>query len=182
MDFASGPDERPCRFIVACDERLDMGYKFGNALERGAVQRLAREDREPDFDLVEPRGVRRREVEMHVFVALEPHVAPGLVGGEIIQNDMDFLVRIGGDDLVHEVKELDATAALVMFADDLATLEIERREKRRRSMPFVIVRLTHQGTSVRQLQITLRAPPRLDLWFFLHGEHDGVLGWRHVEP
>gem|GEM_PF-6651970 len=41
MDFTFGPDERPCGFIIARDERLDMGYKFGDALERGAVQRLS---------------------------------------------------------------------------------------------------------------------------------------------
>lgn len=78
MDFAFGPDERPCGIIVACDERLDMGDEFGNALERGAVQRFDREDREPGFDLIKPRGVRRREVEMHVLVALEPRLSQRL--------------------------------------------------------------------------------------------------------
>ncbi len=83
--------------------------------------------------------------------------------------------------MFHEVKKLDATTALVMFADDLATLEIERCKQRRRSMPFVIMRLADQGASVRQLQIALRALECLDRRFFVHSEHDGVLGWRHVE-
>ena len=68
--------------------------------------------------------MRRREVEMYVFVALEPHVALGLMGGKIIQDDMYFFVRISGNDLVHEIKKLDATATIVMFPDYLATLKI----------------------------------------------------------
>jgi hypothetical protein len=33
---------------------------------------------------------------MHGLVALEPDVALGLVGGEIVEDDMDFALRIGG--------------------------------------------------------------------------------------
>jgi hypothetical protein len=38
------------------------------------MQRLSLQDREPDFDLVEPGGPRRREVEMHV--TFEPAIVP----------------------------------------------------------------------------------------------------------
>ena len=50
---------------------------------------LALQDREPDFDLVEPGGPRRREVEVHVRMALEPAVVLGLVGVEVVEDDMD---------------------------------------------------------------------------------------------
>jgi hypothetical protein len=33
------------------------------------------------------------------------------VGGEIVEDDMDFALRIGGDDRVHEVEEFDAPAS-----------------------------------------------------------------------
>jgi hypothetical protein len=42
--------------------------------EGSAVQGLSLQDREPDFHLVEPGGSRRREVEMDVWVALEPAI------------------------------------------------------------------------------------------------------------
>jgi hypothetical protein len=63
-------------------------------------------------------------MEMHVFVALEPHVAVGFVGGEIVEHGMDFALRIGGDDPVHEVEKFDAPASLVVAAttSPLATL------------------------------------------------------------
>ena len=58
---------------------------------------------------------------------------------------MDFALRMRGDDMVHEVQELDPPAPFVVPSDDLAAGEIERREERRRAMPFVIVRLAGQS-------------------------------------
>ena len=139
MDFAFCPDEGLGGFVVVGDEILDMGDEFWNTSERGSVERLSREDREPDFDLVKPGGVRRGEVEMHVLVTLQPHVALGLVGREIVEHDMDFAIRMIGDDLVHEVEEFDAPPAFVMAPDDLAAFKVERGEQRRRPVAFVVV-------------------------------------------
>jgi len=58
MDLAFCPDERSGGVVVVGDERFDMGDEFGDALKRGAVEGFSREDREPDFDLIEPGGVR----------------------------------------------------------------------------------------------------------------------------
>jgi len=49
-----------------------------------------------------PGGVGRRVVEINVLVALEPDVALGLADGEIVEDDVDFALRMGGDDPVHE--------------------------------------------------------------------------------
>ena len=46
MDLAFCPDEWPGGFVVVGDESLDMGDEFWNALERGSVERLSREDRD----------------------------------------------------------------------------------------------------------------------------------------
>ena len=37
-----------------------------------------------------------------------------LVGVEVVEDDVEFLPRISGDNFVHEVEELDAAAALVV--------------------------------------------------------------------
>ena len=65
------------------------------------------------------------KVEMHVFVPGQPAVAFWLVGVEIIENDMDFAVLMGLDEAVHEVKELDASAAFVLTACDHARRNIK---------------------------------------------------------
>ncbi len=52
-------------------------------------------------------------VEMNVLMAFEPHVAGGLVSGQIVENDMDLARRISGDHPVHEIEELDAATSLI---------------------------------------------------------------------
>jgi hypothetical protein len=84
--------------------------------------------------------VGRRVVEMHVLVAREPQVAFGLVGGETVEDEVDFALRTGGDDWIHEVEEFGATTSLVGAADDFAASEVERGEQRRRAVALVIVR------------------------------------------
>src|SRR5664279_2812104 len=166
MDLAFCPDERPRGFIVAGDECVDVGDEFWNALEGRAVERFAGQDREPDFNLVEPGGMCRGVMKPHVSVSLQPHVAFGLMGGEIIEDDMDFTRWMSGDDMVHEVQKLDAPSPFIVLADDCPAGEIECREERRRSMPFVVVRLPRHGAPVRKFQVTLRAFERLDRGLF----------------
>src|SRR5664279_740180 len=72
MDLAVCPDERPRGFIVAGDECVDVGDEFWNALEGRAVERFAGQDREPDFNLVEPGGMCRGVMKPHVSVSLQP--------------------------------------------------------------------------------------------------------------
>jgi hypothetical protein len=73
------------------------------------------------------------------------------------EHDMDFALRIGGDDPVHEVEKFDAPACLVVVADDFATRHIEGGEQRRRPLAFIVVRLAGDGAPIGQLQIALRA-------------------------
>jgi hypothetical protein len=62
---------------VGLDERIDVLAKLGDGVEGRIVQRLALQDREPDFNLLKPRGPRRREVEVHMSLTLEPAVIHG---------------------------------------------------------------------------------------------------------
>src|SRR6516165_3522353 len=82
--------------------------------EGRAAERLTFEDREPDLDLVEPGSAGRREVEADVGMALEPEISLGFMGAQVVEHDMNGLARIGGDDVVHEVEELDPPAPRLM--------------------------------------------------------------------
>ena len=81
--------------------------------ERGAVQGLALQDREPCFDLIEPRRPRWGEMETDFGVFLEPALVL-LVRVEVVQDDVKLTIRDGGHDAVHEAQELDPAAALGM--------------------------------------------------------------------
>ena len=80
MNLGFSPNKRLGGFIVDVDKSINVLSKLFNGCEGCPVQGLAFQDREPDFDLVEPGGPRRCEVEMHVRMMLEPTVVLGLVG------------------------------------------------------------------------------------------------------
>ena len=66
------PSEGMTSLVPVLHEALDRGDEHPHALEGAAADRLARQDREPRFDLIHPRGARRREVQVEAAMALEP--------------------------------------------------------------------------------------------------------------
>ena len=40
-------------------------------------------------------------------MTFEPAIVPGLVGVQVVEDDMDGRIRVCGDDVVHEVEELE---------------------------------------------------------------------------
>ena len=85
MDFGFGPDEGPGALIVGLDEGIDVLPELGDGGEGRAAQGFPGEDGEPDFDLVEPGGSRRGEVEMHIGMRREPSFVL-LVGVEVVKH------------------------------------------------------------------------------------------------
>ena len=59
-----GPDEGLGLVIVGLDEGGDIGLELIDAAMDAALDLLIGEQREPAFDLVEPGGAGRREVEV----------------------------------------------------------------------------------------------------------------------
>src|SRR4029450_13086294 len=57
--------------IIGFDEGIDVLPELLDRREGAAVQGLSLQDREPDLHPIEPRGPRRREVEMHVRVHMK---------------------------------------------------------------------------------------------------------------
>ena len=125
--------------VVGGDESVDSLAQLLGRGEAGALEGTAAQDREPDLDLIEPARVGRREVEVHVGVTLEPAVALGFMGREIVENDVDLAIRIRGDEPVHEGEELAAPSARGVPGNDCATGNVEGGEERCRAMPLVLV-------------------------------------------
>ena len=67
-----GPDERLGVVIVGLNKGSDIGFELIDAAMDAALDLLVGEQREPAFDLVEPGGAGRREVEVVARVAGEP--------------------------------------------------------------------------------------------------------------
>src|ERR1700746_725577 len=169
VDLLLGPREWRCCLIVGYDECIDV---FLQLLKRGegcAAKRLALEDEKPSLDLVEPGRARWREVEVNLRVFLKPAIA-FFVGVEIIEDDVQFAVREGGNHAVHEAEKLDTGATLGMLGNNLPVGDLKRGKQGRGAVPPVIMALARQGASVRQLQIALRPLQRLGRSFFIDTE------------
>lgn len=95
---------------------------------------------------------------------------------------MDYSLRIRGDEIVHEVEEIDAPASFVMAADNFAARTIEGGEQHSGHMALVIIRLCGHDVTIGLLRITLLSVERLDRRAFVDRQSDGVPGGRHVEP
>ncbi len=100
MNLGFGPRERLGVNIVGFDEGVDVGHQFLTRVERGAGQRLGRQDRKPYFDLIEPGRLGRRKVKVDVRVPFQPTVIFGLVSVEIVENNVDPAAGMLSNNLV----------------------------------------------------------------------------------
>jgi len=112
VDRGVAPLERCGAGVVGFDEGVDGLAQRCDRGKAGAVERATGEDREPNLDLVEPARMGRRAVKVDGLVPGQPAIALGLVGLEVVEDDVDLLVGVVGHDGVHEGEELDPPAPL----------------------------------------------------------------------
>ena len=113
------PFEGRSDLIVGFNEPINGLTDLLGRGETGATERLAHQDAEPAFDLVEPGRVRWRVMKVHAGMAVQPAIALGLVRIEVVENDVDLAIRVFRHEVVHEVQELPATTAGIMPGFDL---------------------------------------------------------------
>ena len=135
--------------VVSIDEVIDGFTELFDIDKAGSLERLATQNAKPAFNLIKLGSVSGLKVQMHVGMALEPAVVLGLVGIEIVEDDMNLLfLSVGFDDAVHEIQELPASPTFVMTGLNQSSGGFERREQRRRAMPFVFVSKARDGSTV----------------------------------
>ena len=149
--------------------------------EAGALQRLPTENAKPAFDLIEPRRVSRREVEMNLRMALQPAVILGFVGVEVIQHHVDLAVGVGGHQLVHEIQKFPPPAAAIVSRPHLASRHIQGGKQRRRAMALVTVTEAIDRFPIRQAQESLGPFQRLNGQFLVHAQQQRILGRAQVQ-
>ena len=103
----------------------------------------------PVFDLVEPGGVGRREMQTHVGVGGQKGVHQlGFVRRKVVRNEVDFFARrLGGNRVGEKTHELRASVVAGGLAQDLAALSLQGGVKGKGSVAKVFkpVRLRPTG-------------------------------------
>ncbi len=149
MDGVFGPLEGRGVGVVDLDEVVDGITDLAEMSEAGALECGARQDAEPEFDLVEPAGPGGDEVEMHVLVLLEPAVVLGLVSIEVVEDHVEVDVwGVVGDEFVHEGEEVAPRAPRMMARLDATGGHLEGSEKGGGAVPFVLMAVAGEGATV----------------------------------
>ena len=151
VNFDFGPGKSVGLGVVDGDEIIDGLPPLRRTGETRSLQRRRTEHAEPHFHLIEPGGVGRGEVQLDARMGPQPGIVLGLVGGEVVQDDMQITRRMGRHDLAHEVQKLDPAAARIMVGLHLAGRAGAR-----------VKELVCRGT-VRQLALEARRPGRVSL-------------------
>ena len=174
MDCCGQPMKRFGKAVVGCDEAIDTLAHLLNRVEAGGSEGCTAKDAEPDFDLVEPAGMGRREVKVDIGVAGEPGIVSGFVGVEVVEDNMEFLVRVSGDDLVHEGEEFFSPAPLSVHAGDLAGPNLKSSKQGGSSVPLVLMALTADGLAIGQSQVALRPLQGLDTGLLIDTKDNSI--------
>lgn len=138
-DVSVFPIERPCIFRIGANIAHQLASQVANGSEHAAGDDLALNPSKPDLDLIQPGRIGGREVEMHVGVFVqEPLNLGGLVCRQVVQDDVDFLLRFARTDyLTQESHELLAGVPCGRLALDLACPHIQRCVERKRNVTIV---------------------------------------------
>lgn len=161
------------------DEGIDVLAHLAGTGKARTGQGLRGQDAEPDLGLIEPGGMGGDEVRVDVLVWREPAIMLGLVGIEVVQNDMKLLPRILGDQAIHEVHP---TPASIVTGLDQAGGHFQRGKQRGRAVALVFMIEAGERLAVGQLQPALGAFQRLEMGLFVHTQHHRVLRRVQVQP
>ena len=111
--------------------RRDVAFECGDAVVDAAADLAVGEEPEPAFDLVQPRGAGRGEVQMESWVGGEPGAdRRGLVGGQVVADQMH--VQFGRHaliDLGQELLELGRAVLSLDAVDDQPGRHVQRGEQ-----------------------------------------------------
>ena len=179
-----GPSEGFGRVpVVGLNEPADLIAQFAHAGESSSPQGTPLQLAEPSLDGIEPRGARRREVQVNARTgAQEVPNRFGRVRAAVVDDQVQGqLGRCRPIDLREELAELRGAMAPGEAAEDLAGRHVEGGVQIRGPVSLVVVRQRPAPARLHG-QARLRAVERLDLRLLVDREHQRVVGRVQVEP
>ena len=136
------PDERLGIGVGDGDVLADRRFEGERAPMRSAADLLLAQQSEPALDQIQPRGARRREVEVHARMSRAPAVNERrLVRAVVVDNQVDVEGgRDRGVNRVEKLSEFDRAVPSMELADDRAGLGVEGGKERGRAVADVLMR------------------------------------------
>src|SRR5271166_3435746 len=164
------------------DKLVDLAFQIRYRVERAATDRLIGDQCKPAFDLVQPRAIRRREVQMKPWALGKPCAHPGVLVSSIVVADQMYIevlwnVRL---DVPQKAQKLLMPMLRLTLREHTAVRNIQRREQGGGAMTDIIVRDALDIPQAHR-QHGLRAFERLCLAFLIHAQHQGVIRWVQIQ-
>jgi len=103
------------------------------------------------------------------------------MGIEVVQDHMEFLVRVVGNNAIHEVQEFPATATRIVASSHHACCHLQGRKQRCRAVSLVLVAESSQSLPIGQPKPSLSPFQCLNSRLLIHREHDTIVRWVQVE-
>lgn len=165
-------------FVVGLEKVFDGFHELFHASEARSLQGRTAQDAEPDLDLIEPRGMGRREMKVNMGMAFNPWVI-GLefMDTQIVQNEMDFLPRMTRRDRIEKRQEFLAPLSGKAFGFDLSGGHIQGCEKIGGSVALVFMGKASHRAAVGHFEPPLLPLEGLNAGLFIYGKNNRV-GWR----
>ena len=111
--IAVTPSNRFRRLVVVPDVPANLPREVSHGRKDAPGEEISFDLREPEFDLIEPRRVRRREMQPHIGVRDQERAHRlGLVRGEIIENHGYHHARVTNTGLAVAHGWIDGDAVL----------------------------------------------------------------------
>jgi hypothetical protein len=177
MDSAGrGPREGLGVLIVMFDELIDLALQIGHRVERAATDRLICNERKPAFDLVQPRAISGREVQMEAHTPGKPrtHLRVFVSSGVVADQMHIEVLRKVRLDVPQEAQELLMPMLCLALGEDATIGDIKRREQRRGAMANVAVGDAFDIAQTHRQQ-GLRALQRLHWVLLIDAQHQGMI-------
>jgi len=133
-------------------------YRFPHLPRQGEAhpfQGPSGEDAEPNLNLVQPGGMSRGMVEMDVRMPGKPTIGLGFMGLEVVQDDMNLLLGIGGDDLIQEEEEFSSAATGKVSCLGQAGSHFQGGKECGRSMVLIFMIIPRQGSAIGKAKPSL---------------------------
>src|SRR3989442_4149766 len=138
-----GPPKRAGGAVPVANEVLDAGCTKPVGCIARAGEGLALQDAEPDFDLVQPRGMEWKKLEAHTtLLSREPRAdLRRRVNRQVVQDDHQATARVAGPERLEQFEELAPTPSASHAREHAARPNMEASQNRKHAVAPVVLLL-----------------------------------------
>jgi hypothetical protein len=171
------PLEGESRFVVMADIAHDLSVEVGLGLEDAACNEVSLNLGEPDFDLIEPRGIGRGVMELDVGMGAQKALnACRFMSRKVVGDDMNTgFGRLSSNHLGKKLHELGAGVAVSCLSQDLAGGRVQGRIERKSAVAKGFESVTF-GPSRRERQEGIQTVQGLNGALFIDTENSRMGG------